>query len=131
MFSKALFKQSVKANGLMWLIVTIAVCFMLCCVMLISGSATINEVKTSVSDTIIKEVIESNIKKNEIAMLNMATTGEAKFDEYFVYEYTNSLTKEKEDPSFLTKVASYMAQGLSEEDAVKAVLANAKEASEI
>ena len=42
MFSKALFKQSCKANGVMWSIITAAVCFMLACVMLISGSGNIN-----------------------------------------------------------------------------------------
>ena len=122
MFSKALFKQSVKANGLMWLIITVAVCFMLCCVMLISGTSTISEMKTSVSDTIIKEVIESNIKKNEISMYNMAYTGEAKFDEYFVYEYNNTISAKLENPEFLAKVATKMYGGLSQEDAVKAVI---------
>ena len=38
MFSKALFKQSCKANGMMWAIIAFAVCFMLACVMLISGN---------------------------------------------------------------------------------------------
>ena len=123
MFSKALFKQSLKANGIMWLIITFAVCFMLCCVMLISGTSTISEVKSSVSDTIIKEVIESNIKKNEISMYNMATVGEAKFDEYFVYELNNTLTEKKENPGFLSKVATKMAGGMSKDEAVSATIA--------
>jgi len=123
MFSKALFKQSVKANGIMWLIITFAVCFMLCCVMLISGTSTISEVKSSVSDTIIKEVIESNIKKNEISMYNMSNIGEAKFDEYFVYEFNNTLTEKKENPDFLAKVASKMAGGMSKDEAVSATIA--------
>ena len=46
MFSKALFKQSCKANGTMWAIITFAVCFMLSCVMLISGSGNLGETKT-------------------------------------------------------------------------------------
>ena len=45
MFSKSLFKQSCKANGTMWLIITVAVCFMLSCVMLISGRGDISETK--------------------------------------------------------------------------------------
>lgn len=45
MFSKALFKQSCKANGVMWSIITAAVCFMLACVMLISGSGNISDIK--------------------------------------------------------------------------------------
>ena len=55
MFSKALFKQSCKANGIMWAIITVAVCFMLSCVILISGGGSIGEVKDSMQDTIIKE----------------------------------------------------------------------------
>lgn len=62
MFSKALFKQSCKANGLMWGIITFAVCFMLACVMLISGGGDIADVKNGVEDTIIKSEIEANIK---------------------------------------------------------------------
>ena len=59
MFSKALFKQSCKANGTMWAIITFAVCFMLACVMLISGGGNIGKVKNSIEDTIIvKEVDE-------------------------------------------------------------------------
>ena len=123
MFSKALFKQSIKANGIMWIIITFAVCFMLSCVMLISGTSTISEVKTSVSDTIIKEEIDSTIKKNEIAMYNMAYVGETKFDEYFVIEYQNTLTKEMEDPSFLQKVGQKVIGGMSQADAIKATIA--------
>ena len=95
---------------------------MLCCVMLISGTSTISEMKVSVSDTIIKEVIESNIKKNEISMYNMAYTGEAKYDEYFVIEYNNTISSQLENPDFLAKVAEKMYGGMSREDAVKATI---------
>ena len=53
MFSKALFKQSCKANGIMWGIITFAVCFMLACVMLISGSGNIANLKNGLSDSIV------------------------------------------------------------------------------
>ena len=123
MFSKALFKQSIKANGIMWIIITFAVCFMLSCVMLISGTSTISEVKTSVSDTIIKEEIDSTIKKNEIAMYNMAYVGETKFDEYFVIEYQNTLTTEMSNPTFTEKVTEKVMGGMSIADATKATIA--------
>ena len=57
-FSKALFKQSCKANGTMWGIITFAVCFMLACVMLISGGGNISQVKNSIEDTIIVKEID-------------------------------------------------------------------------
>ena len=80
LFSKALFKQSCKANGLMWLIITVAVCFMLSCVMLISGTSNISSVKDGVQDTIIQEVITSEIKKTSINVEDKALNGEKEFD---------------------------------------------------
>lgn len=67
LFSKALFKQSCKANGVMWAIITVAVCFMLACVMLISGTSSLSSMKENVEDTVIKESITASVKKNAIA----------------------------------------------------------------
>lgn len=61
MFSKSLFKQSCKANGMMWLIITVAVCFMLSCVMLISGGGGISQTKNAIQDTIIEEELTSSV----------------------------------------------------------------------
>ena len=66
MFSKALFKQSCKANGIMWAIITFAVCFMLACVMLISGSGNIGETKNAIQYTIVKKEIESLFENRAI-----------------------------------------------------------------
>lgn len=48
---------------MMWLIITFAVCFMLACVMLISGTSGIASVKEGIEDTIIKQTIEAEIQK--------------------------------------------------------------------
>ena len=66
MFSKALFKQSCKANGTMWAIITFAVCFMLACVMLISGNGDISSVKDSIQDTIIQKEVDSQMEKRAV-----------------------------------------------------------------
>lgn len=50
MFSKSLFKQSCKANGAMWAIITFATCFMLACVMLIAGGGNLAEAKTAIAE---------------------------------------------------------------------------------
>lgn len=63
LFSKALFKQSCKANKVMWSIITFAVCFMLACVMLISGGGKISKVKNGIEDTIIESEIDTGVKK--------------------------------------------------------------------
>ena len=75
LFSKALFKQSCKANGMMWLIITVAVCFMLACVMLISGTSNISSVKENIEDTIIEEVIDSSVRKGAISTYDAANEG--------------------------------------------------------
>ena len=73
MFSKALFKQSCKANGTMWAIITVALCFMLACVMLISGGGAIGDVKDSIQDTIIVKEIDSQLDKRAINYYANAT----------------------------------------------------------
>ncbi|MDD6995022.1 MAG: ABC transporter permease subunit [Candidatus Borkfalkiaceae bacterium] len=84
LFSKALFKQSCKANGTMWAIVTVAVCFMLACVMLISGSGAIGEIKNSMQDSIITEEIDSQLQTRSINYYRYGEEGMRKFDETFL-----------------------------------------------
>lgn len=96
MFSKALFKQSCKANGVMWSIITAAVCFMLACVMLISGSGNISDIKNSVEDTIIVETIDSNMDKQALIFYERANQGTKLFDNSFVLEYKNEFLANKE-----------------------------------
>jgi len=90
MFSKALFKQSWKANGLMWGIITFAVCFMLACVMLITGGGNIAIVKNGVEDTIIQSQIEASAKKRAINYYEINTAAMEKFDSDFLAAYTES-----------------------------------------
>lgn len=96
MFSKPLFKQSLKANGLGWLIVTTLVCFMLACVMTISGSGTVSNVESGVTDTIITKEIEAEAKKRALSYYGYSVEVEGEFDdsfsENFVSEETSSST---------------------------------------
>ena len=92
MFSKALFKQSCKANSVMWGIITFAVCFMLACVMLISGNGNISKMTNGISETIIKSQIESEMDKRAIRYYDLSTNGLKKFDEYFVESYADAGT---------------------------------------
>lgn len=92
MFSKALFKQSCKANGTMWAIITFAVCFMLSCVMLISGSGSIGEVKDSIQDTIIVKEIDSQLEKRAINYYTNANDGFKEFDTHFAKNSKDNLS---------------------------------------
>ncbi len=87
LFSKALFKQSCKANGLMWAIITVAVCFMLACVMLISGTSSLSSMKENVEDTIIKETITANVKKNAVAEYKKSSEACELFDSEFTKKF--------------------------------------------
>lgn len=84
MFSKALFKQSCKANGTMWAIITFAVCFMLACVMLISGSDSIGKTVTAIEDTIIEQEISAAMETRAINYYENEVDGMQKFDELFL-----------------------------------------------
>lgn len=84
MFSKALFKQSCKANGTMWAIITLAVCFMLSCVMLISGSDSIGTTIAAVEDTIIDKEITAAMEARAINYYENEVDGMVKFDELFL-----------------------------------------------
>lgn len=92
MFSKALFKQSCKANGTMWAIITFAVCFMLACVMLISGNGNIGEIKNGIQDTIIEQEITSQVEDRAIGYYTNADDGLAKFDELFAKDASDTLS---------------------------------------
>lgn len=92
MFSKALFKQSCKANGTMWVIITFAVCFMLACVMLISGGGNISEVKNAIEDTIITEEINAQMEKRGVNLYNYGKDGMHHFDKTFAADATDALS---------------------------------------
>lgn len=84
MFSKALFKQSCKANGIMWAVITFAVCFMLACVMLISGNGSIGETTEAIQNTIINKEINANLQNRAIGYYSNEIDGMEKFDGFFV-----------------------------------------------
>ena len=98
MFSKALFKQSCKANGTMWAIITFAVCFMLACVMLISGNDGIGSTIMAVEDTIIDNEITAAMKVRAINYYENEVDGMTKFDELFLSNITTEMTNNPTDP---------------------------------
>ena len=117
MFSKALFKQSCKANGLMWMIVTVAVCFMLASVMLISGKSDIGKVKESIKTTIIEKTVESNMKKSAISNYEIAINGVDYFDDNFVDEFYEAVADENNKNTYTQTITTLIAGGADEETA--------------
>lgn len=109
MFSKALFKQSCKANGVMWSIITFAVCFMLACVMLISGSGSIGETKNAIEDTIIQKEIEAAMEARAINYYSLSDGALTLFDKEFVTAFDRT--------EYLQTVATLIASGKTQEEA--------------
>lgn len=96
MFSKALFKQSCKANGIMWAIITFAVCFMLATMMLISGNGNISGMKTGISNTIVESTLQSEMKGRAVNYYLITSESLKTFDEAFITAYGQSLADGKE-----------------------------------
>lgn len=109
MFSKALFKQSCKANGVMWTIITFAVCFMLACVMLISGNGNIGETKNAIEDTIIQKEIDAAIEERAINYYSLSASALTTFDKEYIAAFDKA--------EYLRTVAALMAGGKSESEA--------------
>ena len=109
MFSKALFKQSCKANGVMWTIITFAVCFMLACVMLISGNGNIGETKNAIEDTIIQKEIDAAIEERAINYYSLSDSALTTFDKEYIAAFDKA--------EYLGRVATLMAGGKSESEA--------------
>lgn len=86
MISKPLFKQSCKANGTMWAIITFAVCFMLVCVMTIGGSGALDSTKTAIQNTIIKGELQSQTESRALNYYELSESGLEYFDEQFKTE---------------------------------------------
>lgn len=91
MFSKALFKQSCKANGMMWAIIAFAECFMLACVMIISGSGGIGDTKNAIQDTIIVKEIDSSIEKKAVNYYKIDVDGLENFDTFFAKNISDGM----------------------------------------
>lgn len=131
MFSKALFKQSCKANGTMWTIITFAVCFMLACVMLISGNGKIGDVKNSIQDTIITKTIDSQMEDRSLTYYLNAKDGLEKFDSYFLTRATETLVGGGEIGAAYATAVNDLQTYLLEKAAAEGYEATSAEAQEI
>lgn len=93
MFNKSLFNQSIKANRTMWSVITLAICFMLACVMLISGNGNVAETASAVENEIIKGEVNSMFEKSSIGYYEVTNTLLETFDEDFKTNYVTYYTQ--------------------------------------
>ena len=66
MFSKALFKQSAKANWMKWVCVTVATCVMLAIVIIVLGNLGINDIRDSLKNVFTQADQESSLKEESV-----------------------------------------------------------------
>lgn len=81
MFSKPLFKQSCKANILIWSLVTFATCFMLAAILLIMGNSDASEIRNSMVDMFTDSYVNSEIDKNAMTYYDMTRTALSGYEE--------------------------------------------------
>ena len=74
MVSKPLLKQSVKANKIIWLLVTLATCIMLASIIVIMGSAGVSQIRDSLTGVFVKNVVNTEIDKNSMNSYYLVNT---------------------------------------------------------
>lgn len=122
MFSKALFKQSCKANGIMWAIITFAVCCMLACVMMISGGGGIGVIRTGITNTIVESSLDAQTKTRSTTYYTIVVPGLEAFDQTFASTYQTKYSEiTTSDPSTDTTMAAYQSSQYAMTQAVGAV----------
>lgn len=70
-FSKALFKQSMKANWVKWVAVTVSTCVMLAIVIIVLGNLGINDIRDSLKNVFVQADQESYLKENAVDSYDM------------------------------------------------------------
>ena len=66
LISKALFKQSLKANWMRWVTVTVATCVMLAIVIVVLGNLGINDIRDSLKNVFTEANQDSELKEESI-----------------------------------------------------------------
>lgn len=88
MISKPLLKQSIKANGVSWLLVTLATALMLGIIVIVLGSLQANEIRDSLKDTFVESELEAYFKSGAID--GFVETYETVEEVYSIYDLTTA-----------------------------------------
>lgn len=83
-FSKALFKQSMKANWIKWVAVTVSTCVMLAIVIIVLGNLGINNIRDSLKMIFIQADQEASLKENCIDSYDLYNTTLTNYDQNYV-----------------------------------------------
>lgn len=129
MISKPLFKQSCKANAVIWTFVTTITCFMLAIIILVLGNLNVNEIRSSMTDMFITDAIESTIKENSMSYYDLASKSLKSYNSN--YDNLRALLQTQlDDTTKSTIIANYnglIASGSTDEEARALITANKDE----
>lgn len=87
MFSKALYKQSWKANWVQWLAVTVVSCFILVIIMTMSSGDGIGSLTGSMAQSFAKDTLQSSFKDTAINYNYVGNESLVEFDKGFLDGY--------------------------------------------
>ena len=104
MFSKALFKQSCKANGIMWITITIAVCIMLACLMMISGGGNLGEMRTGITNTMVQDTMDKQIQSRALNYYNITENTLEKINSYDLSNPMNYLLLQNDLQNYIDEI---------------------------
>ena len=153
MFSKPLFKQSIKANFTRWIIVTFASCFIVAVVILILGNLNVNKIRGSLEDLFEDSDKQADIQyksadsyqktydvytktldkyKEMTDILERAISGEANEEEYadFSEEFKDAIKKIRDGETEIASSKSKLSSGESELASSKSTYNSSKTESE-
>src|SRR5690554_4839655 len=95
MFSKALYKQSWKANWVLWLTTTIVSVFVLVIIMSLIGGEGMGRLTSTFTETVVEEELKSNFQNASLNYYTLTEETLEDFDLLFIDSYVFEL---KENP---------------------------------
>ena len=95
MFSKALYKQSWKANWIQWLAIAVVSGFILTIIMLMSGGDGIGSLTSSFTETFVKDTLESEYQNTTLNYHSIIYENLEHFDNAFFENYLEQIKDNK------------------------------------
>src|SRR5690554_4570801 len=132
MLSRALYKQSWKANGILWGMVSLVSCFVLVVIMLLIGGDGLGELTVSFSETAAKASITTQIEKSAMNYYRISSESIEYFDKAFLDNYVleimdNPTSEEKIEAAYLKTIDDfnlYLDQKIKEIDPLLTIESN-------
>lgn len=137
MFSKALFKQTCKANWIKWVAVTVATCAMLAIVIIVLGNLGINNIRDSLKNIFVQANQEAELKSNAVDGYNLYnTTVEANQQlnlldfglNMAIMQFNSALTEagqagdDTNDPAVRGQVINQVVNGMAQDETISSIL---------